>query len=124
MSHVKAIAVLLSCSAGVVGFTRVAAAGYSETNLVSDGFVPAPNIDPQLINPWGISFPPGGPFWVSDGAANTLFFSSGINAEQDGLFGSIQATAAVPLPNAAYTGFIGLAALTVIAGARRRFRAS
>jgi uncharacterized protein (TIGR03118 family) len=80
MSHVKAIAALLSCSAGVVGFARVALAGFSETNLVSDGFVPAPNIDPQLINPWGISFPPGGPFWVADNNSgfSTLYNGSGV----------------------------------------------
>jgi len=39
---------------------------YIQTNLVSDGFVPAANTDPNLINPWGISYSPTGPFWVSD----------------------------------------------------------
>jgi len=32
--------------------TSEAATGYKQTNLVSDGFIPAPNIDPNLINPW------------------------------------------------------------------------
>ena len=39
---------------------------FQETSLVSDGFVPAATIDPDLINPWGISFGPTSPFWVSD----------------------------------------------------------
>ena len=38
----------------------------TQTNLVSDGFVPAQTMDPNLINPWGVSYPPTGPFWVSD----------------------------------------------------------
>src|ERR1700675_4698703 len=39
---------------------------YAQTNLVSDGAVTAPNTDKHLINPWGIAFVPGGPFWISD----------------------------------------------------------
>ncbi len=37
-----------------------------QTNLVSDGTIPAPITDPNLVNPWGISYSPTGPFWVSD----------------------------------------------------------
>jgi uncharacterized protein (TIGR03118 family) len=33
---------------------------YQQTNLVTSA------TDPDLINPWGISFGPTGPFWVSD----------------------------------------------------------
>jgi uncharacterized protein (TIGR03118 family) len=39
---------------------------YLQTNLVSDGSVPAFVVDPDLINPWGIAHGPKGPFWVSD----------------------------------------------------------
>jgi uncharacterized protein (TIGR03118 family) len=39
---------------------------FTQTNLVSDGFIPAPTIDPNLINPWGVSSSATGPFWVSD----------------------------------------------------------
>src|ERR1700738_461311 len=39
---------------------------FAQTNLVSDGFVSAPTIDPNLINPWGVAFSPTGPFWVAD----------------------------------------------------------
>ncbi|MGO4572375.1 TIGR03118 family protein [Microvirga sp. 2TAF3] len=39
---------------------------FRQTNLVSDGFVTAPVIDHNLINPWGVSFSRTGPFWVSD----------------------------------------------------------
>jgi len=39
---------------------------YKQTNLVSDTPGLARVTDPNLINPWGISFSPGDPFWISD----------------------------------------------------------
>lgn len=42
------------------------AGSFAVTNLTSDGAVPAAHTDPNLKNPWGISFSPTGPFWVSD----------------------------------------------------------
>jgi len=52
---------------------------FKVTNLVSDGSVPAHNTDPQLVNPWGVSFAPTGPFWVSDNAKSvtTLYNGAG-----------------------------------------------
>ena len=51
---------------------------FMQTNLVSDGTVPAETIDPNLINPWGISSPgPGGPFWISDNNAGVTTFYNG-----------------------------------------------
>jgi uncharacterized protein (TIGR03118 family) len=48
-----------------------------QTNLISDGFVEANHIDPNLVNPWGVSFGPTGPFWVSDaGAGVTTIYNS------------------------------------------------
>lgn len=49
------------------------------TRLVSDGFVSAPTIDPDLVNPWGISYAPTGPFWVSDNGTglSTLYNGAG-----------------------------------------------
>src|SRR5260370_7136443 len=39
---------------------------YTQTNLTSDGAVTAAHTDKKLINPWGIAFSPGAPFWISD----------------------------------------------------------
>src|SRR5215831_3639531 len=39
--------------------------GFEETNLVSDGSVPAVITDHNFLNPWGISEGPSTPFWVS-----------------------------------------------------------
>jgi len=53
---------------------------YAQTNLVSDGAVVAPNTDKHLINPWGIAFVPGGPFWISDNNSGfaTLYNNQGV----------------------------------------------
>ncbi len=39
---------------------------FLQTNLISDGFVAAQTTDPNLINPWGVSFSPTSNFWISD----------------------------------------------------------
>src|ERR1700692_1693351 len=39
---------------------------FIQTNLISDGLVPALKTDPNLINPWGVAFSPTSPFWISD----------------------------------------------------------
>ncbi len=44
---------------------------FEQTNLVSSVPGLAPVNDPNLKNPWGISFAPTGPFWVSNQATGT-----------------------------------------------------
>lgn len=53
---------------------------YTQTNLVSDGSVTASNTDKHLINPWGIAFVPGNPFWISDNNSgfSTLYDNHGV----------------------------------------------
>src|SRR5712671_1416678 len=46
-------------------------AGYSQTNLVSNTAGVAKTTDPQLLNPWGISFIPGQDFWIADNNSGT-----------------------------------------------------
>lgn len=52
---------------------------YQQTNLVSDTPGLAPNIDPHLINPWGLVAGPQTPFWISDNNAgvSTLYTGQG-----------------------------------------------
>jgi uncharacterized protein (TIGR03118 family) len=54
---------------------------YQQTNLVSDMAGVANNTDPKLINPWGISFFPGQPFWVADNNSgySTVYDANGIS---------------------------------------------
>jgi uncharacterized protein (TIGR03118 family) len=49
----------------------MANAQYAETNLVSDGSVPANVIDPDLQNPWGLASSPTSPIWVANNATDT-----------------------------------------------------
>jgi len=52
---------------------------YQQTNLASDMAGVAAHTDPQLVNPWGIAFFPGGPFWVADNNSgfSTLYDANG-----------------------------------------------
>jgi uncharacterized protein (TIGR03118 family) len=73
---------------------RAQAAGYLQTNLVTDGSDPAVtaiNTDPHLVNPWGISFLPGSPFWVSDNNA-------GVSTLYDGAGAIVPLVVDIPLP--------------------------
>lgn len=60
---------MLSAVASVVSApSAIWADGFAQTNLVTDDqSVNAAKItDPNLINPWGVSYSPSSPFWVSD----------------------------------------------------------
>jgi uncharacterized protein (TIGR03118 family) len=52
---------------------------YDQTNLVSDIPGMAANTDPNLKNPWGVSFAATSPFWVSDQVTgvSTLYNGAG-----------------------------------------------
>jgi len=52
---------------------------YKQLNLVSDLPHEAIRLDPNLVNPWGIAYPPTGPFWIADNGTgvSTLYDSMG-----------------------------------------------
>ena len=70
-------ALLLSLLAG-----NALAQHYTETDLTANrsGISAAPNIDPNLVNPWGLSRSSGSPWWVSDNGAglSTLYDLAGV----------------------------------------------
>ncbi len=71
--------VLLSLLLGLVASSAQAQTGYKQTNLVANVAGIAAHTDPQLSNPWGISFLPGQPFWIANnnGGTSTLYDASG-----------------------------------------------
>jgi uncharacterized protein (TIGR03118 family) len=73
------LAGLIGLSISPIAVTAVEAAGYDQTNLVSDGSVRAKLIDKNLVNPWGVAFAPGGDFWISDNGSgvSTLYDGAG-----------------------------------------------
>jgi uncharacterized protein (TIGR03118 family) len=50
---------------------RADAAPYVQTNLVSDGFLPAELTDLTLVNPWGLARSATSPFWTSNQGTST-----------------------------------------------------
>jgi uncharacterized protein (TIGR03118 family) len=79
---------------------------YLQTNLVSD-ISGAKVMDPNLKNPWGITFFPGAPFWISDNATgvSTLYDGQGNiikapNAQNQ----SVPFVVQIPLPKGSAAG--------------------
>jgi uncharacterized protein (TIGR03118 family) len=63
---------------------------YKQTNLSSDTQGTAPNTDANMINPWGIAYIPGNPFWIADNNSGkaTLYDKTG----------ALQGTFTIPPP--------------------------
>jgi uncharacterized protein (TIGR03118 family) len=85
-------------------------AGFIQTNLVSDIPGMAANTDPNLQNPWGMSFSATSPFWVSDQATGVSTLYSGTGAPVS-LVVTVPPTTGVPTGptgqvNNSTTGFV------------------
>jgi uncharacterized protein (TIGR03118 family) len=59
---------------------HASAQSYKGKFLTADQSGVAPNTDPNLINPWGISFTSTGPFWVANNnsGTSTIYDSNGV----------------------------------------------
>jgi uncharacterized protein (TIGR03118 family) len=81
LGAVAAIATLVLLLLPGTAFARPNSGGgvYQVTNLVSNLPGKAPVTDPNLVNPWGISYSPSSPFWVSDNGTglSTLYDGQG-----------------------------------------------
>jgi uncharacterized protein (TIGR03118 family) len=71
MTTATAIAALCA-GAGVAN----AADGFTQNNLISNMPGLATITDPNLVNPWGVSFAGGSPIWISNQATNTSILPS------------------------------------------------
>jgi len=99
-----AVAVAALCAGG-----GIAKAQFKQTDLVSDVSGLTAVTDPNLKNPWGLSFLPGSPIWISNQGTSTstlypVMGSTGVSASP------FTVTAGVSGPtgqvaNAAMTGF-------------------
>jgi uncharacterized protein (TIGR03118 family) len=69
----------LALNLGITLAPEPAAAAYVVQNLVSDLPGLAPNVDPNLVNPWGLTRSATSPWWVSDNGTGvaTLYNGSG-----------------------------------------------
>lgn len=100
MKRTHRIASILATGAvSLMAASAVVASPYDQTNLVSDVNGLAQITDPNLHNPWGVSFSPTSPFWVSNQGTNTaeLFtYANGIVAAKVPLVVSIPTTSTGP----------------------------
>jgi uncharacterized protein (TIGR03118 family) len=91
----------------IVGAVSVSAqqTGYSQTNLVANTAGVANHTDPQLSNPWGISFVPGHAFWIANnnGGTSTLYDAQG---NKNSLVVGIPTAAVNPCPQGCPTGTV------------------
>ena len=97
LQHLKTMTlsiVVLLVAIALCGFGSAQTAGiYQVTNIISDGFVPATTMDPNFIDPWGVSG--GNTLWINTAVTGYSYLTS-----VAGVLGSFKAT----IPAASGTG--------------------
>jgi uncharacterized protein (TIGR03118 family) len=75
-TRVLPVILLLSVVLMIGGVQAAEAQFYAQTNLVSDGAVPAELVDPNMVNAWGLVSGPTTPWWISDnGTGNSTLYN-------------------------------------------------
>ncbi len=97
--HLSTIGMFSTALLAVPDIGMAASSGYVQSNLVSDGIVPAHTIDPNLLNAWGIANLPGGPFWISDN-------NSGKSTIYDGAGNGSSLVVTIPGPAGSPSNFV------------------
>ena len=72
----------LSFAAPSEAVSSLARAQYQLKNLVSNQVGAARHTDPLLVNAWGLTYGPGGPFWISDQGSGWSTLYNGNGAKQ------------------------------------------
>src|SRR3984893_14074706 len=98
--HLKSILILLSIII-VAAPSRLLAqqSGYFQTNLVSNTAGIAKTTDPQLLNPWGISFIAGQDFWIANNNSGTSTLYDNQGTKNAGLVVTIPSATGNPNGN-------------------------
>lgn len=65
-----------------ISYAAAQASDYTQTNLVANIPGLAANTDPNLVNPWGMSFSATSPFWISDQVTGLSTLYTGTGAPQ------------------------------------------
>lgn len=89
-SRRRAVLLGTTCAALMVSSSAFANQKVTQVNLVTDnqaflaglGYSPAATEDPDLINPWGLSFGPTSPFWISDQGAGKATLYDGFGGKR------------------------------------------
>jgi hypothetical protein len=82
--HLVSLIAVLAVMLALVSHTEAGENRYVQTNLVSDTNSAAQGTfnDPDLLNPWGVAFFPGGPFWIADNGAGVSTLYDGTGAKE------------------------------------------
>lgn len=83
--HLRALSAALaviavSATAAIADDRNDDRSAYVQTNLISSQPGVAPNTNSNLLNAWGMAFPPGGPFWVNSDKSGLVFLVDGTGA--------------------------------------------
>ncbi|MBS1716567.1 MAG: TIGR03118 family protein [Armatimonadetes bacterium] len=81
------------CPLAILASAQVWATQYTQVNLVSDQAGHALNLDPDLVNPWGLAISPTGPMWSANNGTGTATLYN-TNGTKQGLVVSIPGTGA------------------------------
>src|SRR5664279_5813909 len=87
MTACLAAGVLASCGGGGDSMGSSAMSGFVATNLVSNTNAASnpyssSNVDPRLVNAWGVAFNPQGFVWVADNGTSTSTIYDGRGVPQ------------------------------------------
>jgi uncharacterized protein (TIGR03118 family) len=74
--------ILLALAVGLGAGLALAANSYQVRYVVSDGGVPADNMDANLVNGWGVAFNPNGFVWVADNGTGLATLYDGLGNPQ------------------------------------------
>src|SRR5215813_1550403 len=100
MKHVCTVTLSLMVGLGIFAATAETAwaGSFIQFDLVSDILGMATVTDPNLINPWGVSFSSASPMWVSDQGTNvsTLYAITAAGVSKVGLTVNIPTTSTGP----------------------------
>ena len=82
MRSIRLVAALLSAASFIALAQPATAQFYAQSNLVSDGAVPAVLIDPSLVNAWGLVASTTSPWWVANnGTATSTLYNGNTGAK-------------------------------------------
>jgi uncharacterized protein (TIGR03118 family) len=82
--HRRMITFTLAVGLALMFVSSAAMAQYQLINLNSNQFGQAHNVDPLLVNAWGLVYAPGSPWWISDASSgwSTLYNGAGKTVQQ------------------------------------------
>src|SRR4051794_35193475 len=79
--HVLGGTLAVAACLAAAGAAGAATGEFKQTNLVSDQPGVALNVDPNLVNPWGLSASPTSPIWVANNVTGTSTLYRGFRGD-------------------------------------------